>query len=773
MRLLFVADSHIKGRNPESRIDNYPVSILRKFVEISIIASNPNNKVDAIIHGGDVFDIPRVTPDLVGQLAEIIKSSDRPWYIVPGNHDLYGHNVSTLSQTMLGLLDKTGVIKILSRENPHVLVDGMINVSLQGQEYYAEIDHGNPNDYDVEVDPSCNYHILAAHGMLLDTPFHPDIPHTLISNVKTNADLVLAGHYHPGFPVEIVGKTTFINPGSMSRTSCSPSDNRLPRFLILDIDSNGIRYKFREFATSLPADKVINFASKQLIKNAQNSLNQFGALLQGQFSTHQPTDINVVLDDIANDPNSGIDKQFVQDTIAFLAQVQISKDDAVPKLDGFVESINKIHITKIEANNFQCYKNLDVDLDKGLNVIHGESNSGKTSLMRLIRWVQSGEPRGSEMISHWGKSMWGKITYSDGYSITRERTRTSSGTCTITDPNGNITVLKGTNTLPVDVINVHQMPPIWLAKDEKRNMSYASQLETSFLVTESAGLRAAAIGRLIGLQNVDSAIRTLNANNRSINKEICIKEDLLNADRLRLGAYNDLPDLEDHILKIESNMFLAGVTKNSIEDVKSIMDSIYAIDTECSRIQSLLDAYSACMPTEEQYAMAEEQLNRVYALRSIEEIYSIDQQICNINEELSKISGVKNITNQFDIADRLQNYIKDADTIYGEIIDIDTNTTMISHSMHNMTSSYSTLTSMLDVASRQNDYVAGVSDLTERISRLDTEIIWNGNMLKNCTNNIQVIDDEIEHLISGGMCECPTCGSPISRELLIGGTSNG
>ncbi len=63
----------------------------------------PALKIDYVIHTGDLFDMPRVSPDYVGQLIEIIKMSGVPWYVVGGNHDLYT-DISTVSQTMLGLI---------------------------------------------------------------------------------------------------------------------------------------------------------------------------------------------------------------------------------------------------------------------------------------------------------------------------------------------------------------------------------------------------------------------------------------------------------------------------------------------------------------------------------------------------------------------------------------------------------------------------------------------------------------------------------------------
>ena len=46
-----------------------------------------------------------------------------------------------------------------------------------------------------------------------------------------------------------------------------------------------------------------------------------------------------------------------------------------------------MYITNIKIRNFRAIENLDLDLNKGLNVLIGENNSGKTSVIDLLRLI--------------------------------------------------------------------------------------------------------------------------------------------------------------------------------------------------------------------------------------------------------------------------------------------------------------------------------------------------------------------------------------------------
>ena len=40
-------------------------------------------------------------------------------------------------------------------------------------------------------------------------------------------------------------------------------------------------------------------------------------------------------------------------------------------------------LTKIEANNFTVFENIEIPFNKGLNVLVGENGMGKTHIMKL------------------------------------------------------------------------------------------------------------------------------------------------------------------------------------------------------------------------------------------------------------------------------------------------------------------------------------------------------------------------------------------------------
>lgn len=56
-------------------------------------------------------------------------------------------------------------------------------------------------------------------------------------------------------------------------------------------------------------------------------------------------------------------------------------------MHNFNKGLNKMYITNIKIKNFRAIENLELNLNSGLNVIIGENNSGKTSIIDLLRLV--------------------------------------------------------------------------------------------------------------------------------------------------------------------------------------------------------------------------------------------------------------------------------------------------------------------------------------------------------------------------------------------------
>lgn len=57
-------------------------------------------------------------------------------------------------------------------------------------------------------------------------------------------------------------------------------------------------------------------------------------------------------------------------------------------------------IEEIRLKNFQCHKRRVIKLQPGVNVLVGENDSGKTAILRMLRWLALNDTRGDRYVHH-------------------------------------------------------------------------------------------------------------------------------------------------------------------------------------------------------------------------------------------------------------------------------------------------------------------------------------------------------------------------------------
>ena len=57
-------------------------------------------------------------------------------------------------------------------------------------------------------------------------------------------------------------------------------------------------------------------------------------------------------------------------------------------------------LTKLSLKNFQCHNKLLLDLGPGLTTVVGPSDTGKSSVLRALRWLATNRPRGTSIQRH-------------------------------------------------------------------------------------------------------------------------------------------------------------------------------------------------------------------------------------------------------------------------------------------------------------------------------------------------------------------------------------
>lgn len=206
MKFFYLADTHLRTATPSCRKDkDFYVTQLDKLRHV--VQLSKTHEIDYIIHGGDLFDTHDPTNRLIHDTMAILNQCDAKWLVNPGNHDIFGANTATLNRSGLGLLWQAGLIETFSQQEDMTLGDIVIRFLPYSLNYKEEDYHFEPKD-------GTKIYIVVTHDMLT-THFVP-YPHKLITDLVTNADMVLCAHWHGQFAQKI--KTTyFMNPGPLTR----------------------------------------------------------------------------------------------------------------------------------------------------------------------------------------------------------------------------------------------------------------------------------------------------------------------------------------------------------------------------------------------------------------------------------------------------------------------------------------------------------------------------------------------------------------------------
>ncbi|QNO16500.1 AAA family ATPase [Alkalicella caledoniensis] len=249
------------------------------------------------------------------------------------------------------------------------------------------------------------------------------------------------------------------------------------------------------------------------------------------------------------------------------------------------------YITNVRIENFQSHKDTQLNLANDLNVITGPSDSGKSAIIRAIRWVLYNEPRGTEFITANEKECRVTLVLSNGISIIRERTSSKNRYILIQDDEKQIFEGFG-NTVPQEIINTHQIKNIYLDTDQRTSINLSNQLEGPFLLSESGATRAKAIGRVLGIHYLDAGARKVTANigelKREYTNKLLEKNDLEN----RIKDYEIYEDYKEQLDITKENYSLLLLKYKFLETLVDYKSKLSTLNKETVKTEGIIHSTS-------------------------------------------------------------------------------------------------------------------------------------------------------------------------------------
>ena len=278
-KVLIVGDKHISGKTPANRIGSYLEDTVNKLKDCLNIGRE--EKVDAVVLLGDLFDVREVTPEARNLTLAALRSQENglswpfPVYITVGNHDI--QSSFPLDKSSLGTLIAAGFLK---KE------DYVPELGIAFAHFHPDLDKNI-----LEGSLVTNHAIIwACHASIGDKPDRFEeyiIPFDNIP-VHPNNSLIISGHiHHPMSYTRSDGKR-FINPGAIGRTSATKDSlTRILKVYLLEYDLD----KLDQIETTKQSKTEVKEFIKSITNMKQNNW----------LHLHDDDKLNILISDAKED----------------------------------------------------------------------------------------------------------------------------------------------------------------------------------------------------------------------------------------------------------------------------------------------------------------------------------------------------------------------------------------------------------------------------------------------------------------------------------------
>jgi exonuclease SbcC len=229
-------------------------------------------------------------------------------------------------------------------------------------------------------------------------------------------------------------------------------------------------------------------------------------------------------------------------------------------------------INQLKISNFQSHKSTEIEFAPGVNIIVGATDSGKTSLIRALRWLIWNRPSGDAFRSIWGGPTSVSIQMNDNV-VTRGK-----GSENIYKFNGETYRAFG-NDVPNEIIKVLNI--------DETNLQM--QLDAPFLISNSPGEVSAYFNRIAHLEKIDTSLKAINKDYNALNSKKGHDEEQLTELQEQLDSFAYLEKLEIELEVLEEQENRVKQKRIAAQNLGTIIKEITEIDDGVEEQQLIID----------------------------------------------------------------------------------------------------------------------------------------------------------------------------------------
>lgn len=182
------------------------------------------------------------------------------------------------------------------------------------------------------------------------------------------------------------------------------------------------------------------------------------------------------------------------------------------------------YIARVVIDGFQSHEHTELNFGPGVVALTGPSDNGKSAVLRAIRWcLWNIAPGDGNWIRKGCARAAAEVTMSDGTVILRENNKGRNKYVVSVPGEPELPLVDFGRGVPKEVLKAHGMLPVKPDPDKPSFLlNFASQLDAPFFLSDGPTARAKIIGRLAGINVLDTASARaaddIRANNTTIKR---------------------------------------------------------------------------------------------------------------------------------------------------------------------------------------------------------------------------------------------------------------
>jgi exonuclease SbcC len=239
-------------------------------------------------------------------------------------------------------------------------------------------------------------------------------------------------------------------------------------------------------------------------------------------------------------------------------------------------------IKSLKIQNFQSHEKTEMDFSKGVNVIVGSSDSGKTSIIRALRWLVWNRPSGDAIRSTWGGDTNVRLVTDEDNFVIRSKGKTDTYITHISGDEDVIYKAIGTS-VPEEVQGLLTINEINLQ----------SQLDAPFLLSDTPGEVAQHFNRIAKLDKIDSGIQNVQRAIRELEQSIKFKSE-------QAEEYEEELKKFAHLEKFEADVEVLEEMEKRWINKKKALNELELLCGELQNTNDEIDGYIYILSLEKQ-----------------------------------------------------------------------------------------------------------------------------------------------------------------------------